>query len=118
MRYAAIARMIGMSLLLARVSSCQVDERCPSVAYEQNPKLLSSLEPVKAAARSEGCSGRLLFRLTVTEVGSVHDPVITYSKQCTDANKIKDEIRKLRFCPAVRYSRYTAREVNFDVQTE
>jgi hypothetical protein len=105
-----------MAFLLAPVCSSQIDERCPSTALERGPKLLGSLNPLKTAARKAGYEGRLLFGLSVTDTGSVRDPVVKNPTQFTDSDKIKDEIVRLRFCPAVRYSRYTEVQVQFDIQ--
>lgn len=106
-----------MAFLLASVCSSQIDERCPSAAHEQGPRLLSSFEPLRDTARNEVYDGRLLFRLTVTETGSVRDPVVKHPAQFIASAGIKDEITKLRFCPAVKYSRYTEVQVEFDIQT-
>src|SRR5262245_7795893 len=102
MQPTALARTLSIALLLAPLCSSQIDERCPSTALERGPNRLGSLDPLKAAARNEGYQGRLLFRLTVTEMGSVRDPEVKYPAQLSDSDKIKDEIVKLRFCPAVR----------------
>jgi hypothetical protein len=105
-----------VAFLVASVCSAQIDERCPSTARDRGPKLLSSLNSLKDTARNEGHQGRLLFRLTVTETGGVRDPVVTYPAQFTGSENIKGEILKLRFCPAVRYSRYTEVEIKFDIE--
>ena len=105
-----------MAFLFAPVCLSQVDEGCPGTDLERGPKLLSSLEPLKNAAREEGYQGRLVFRVTVTETGSVVDPVIERPSQSTGSERITTEIFKLRFCPAVRSSRYAAVRATFDVQ--
>jgi len=116
MRPKVLLRTTLMAFLVASVCSSQIDERCPSTARDRGPKLLSNLNSLKDTARSEGYRGRLLFRLTVTETGGVRDPVVTYPAQLTDSANIKGEILKLRFCPAVRYSRHTEVEIKFDIQ--
>ena len=105
-----------MAFLLKSVCSSQVDERCSGTALDRPPKLLSSLNPLKDTARNEGYQGRLLFRLTVTETGTVRNPEVTRPPQFTDSEKIKNQILKLRFCPAVRYSRYADVRYVFDIK--
>ncbi len=116
MRAAALVRIIGLAFVLASVCSAQVDERCPGTALERGPELLSSLNPLQETVRKEGYQGRLAFRLTVTETGSVRDPIVTHPTQLADSDKIKDEMLKLRFCPAVRYSRYAEVQAEFDIK--
>ena len=105
-----------MAFLLAWVCSSQIDERCPGTALEAGPRLLSSLNPLKDIARKEGYEGRLVFRLTVTETGSIRDPELEHPPQSADSEKVKAEILKLRFCPAVRQSRYAESRATFDIQ--
>lgn len=57
-----------------------------------------------------------MFRLTVTETGSVRDPDVTHPPHLVDSDKVKEQIRKLRFCPAVRYSRYAEVRYSFDIE--
>src|SRR5215213_5792197 len=118
MRPAVMARALSLAFALATVCSSQIDERCPSTALEQGPKLLGSLQALKDAARNEGYDGRLLFRLTVTDTGSVRNLVVKHPEQLIGSDKIKGEIAKLRFCPAVRYSRYAEVQMDFDIQTK
>ena len=116
MRSAALARAASVALFIASVCSSQVDERCPSTAIDHSPKLLSSLNPLKETARNEGYKGRLLFRVTVTETGSSRAPLVKYPAQLAESDKVKSEIVKLRFCPAVRYSQYTECQIEFDIE--
>jgi hypothetical protein len=113
---ADLATRVMLALLLATAGPAQVDERCPGTALDRSPKLLSSLEPLKGAAREEGYRGRLMFGLTVTETGSVRDPEVTYPPQFADSDKIEEHIRQLRFCPAVRHSRYAEVRYTFDIE--
>jgi hypothetical protein len=104
-----------LALLFATAGYSQVDERCPGTALESPPKLLSSLDPLKETARKEGYAGRLVFGLTVTETGRVREPVVTHPPQFVDSDRIKEQIRQLRFCPAVRHSRYAETRYHFDI---
>jgi hypothetical protein len=105
-----------MALLFASLGSSQVDERCPGTALDRPPRLLGSFNPLKDTARKEGYrEGRLVFRLTVTETGNVRDPEITHPPQFSDSEKIKEQILKLHFCPAVRFSRYTEVRYVFEI---
>jgi hypothetical protein len=103
------AKAAFLAFLLAPVGVAHVDERCPGTALERPARLLSSLEPLKKAAREEGYRGRLTFRLTVTETGDVRDPE-------AGSHKIKEQIRQLRFCPTVRHSRYVETQYHFDIE--
>jgi hypothetical protein len=115
MRGLAIVKRICMAYLFVSLFVCQADEGCSGTAYEQGPKIISSLEPLKQVARSEGHS-RLVFRLRVTESGSVRDVIGTYPAHFMDVKKLKEQILNLKFCPAVKYSRYTAADIHFDIQ--
>jgi hypothetical protein len=116
MRYTVIAGTICVLLLpLAPLGISQVKNSCPSTALDHNPKLLSSLEPLRQAVRAEGYSGRLLFRLTVTESGDVRDAVVTYPTDLVGVKSVTESIQHLNFCPAVRYGRYTSQELRFDI---
>lgn len=107
---------VALAFLLASGGAAQIDERCPGTALEAAPRLLSSLNPLKNTARKEGYEVRLVFRLTVTETGSVRDPELDHPPQSADSEKVKAEILKLRFCPAVRQSRYAEIRATFDIQ--
>lgn len=106
-----------LAFLLASVCSAQVDERCPGTALERGPTLLTGLDALKKAAKAEGYEGRLSFRFTVTDTGKVRDPEVKHPPQLVDSSRIKDEIAKLRFCPAVKFSRYVETPAQFDIDT-
>ena len=110
------AALVILAILVAAAGGAQVDPRCPGTAIDRSPGLLSSLEPLKKAARDEGYRGRLTFGLTVTETGGVRDPEVTYPSQFAESDKVKDLIRQLRFCPAVRFSRYAEVRYAFDIE--
>ena len=85
----SLRRALSVVFLAAFVCSSQIDERSPATALERAAKLLSSLDPLKDTARNEGGEGRLVFRLTVTQTGSVRDPIMKYPTQLADSEKIK-----------------------------
>ena len=115
MQFPVIGKTICTAFFLASVSVCQVDQRCPGTAYEQNAKIISSLEPLKQVAHSEGYS-RLVFRLRVTDSGRVQDAIGTYPANFMRVQKLKEQVFDLRFCPAVKYSRFITTDVQFDIQ--
>jgi len=116
MKAATLARMTGMGLVLVSLCASQVDERCSGTAVEKGPTLLSSYEPLKSAARAGTDEKKLTFRLTITETGSVRNVAITYPATLLSSDKVKGEILKLRFCPAVKFSRYAEVKGEFQIQ--
>ena len=111
-------RTLSLALLLAPAVFPQVDERCPGTAFDRGPSLLGSFEPLNAAGRQEGFQGRLSFQLTVTETGTTQDARVTNPTRFDGSVRIKGEIAKLRFCPAVKSSRYREATAKFDIQVE
>jgi hypothetical protein len=111
-----LSRTIVFACALASGCLAQVDERCTGTALDHPPRLLGKWKPVQDAARSRTHERTLVFRLTVTETGSVRDVVIQSPAQLAGADDLKSEILKLRFCPAVRYSRYTETRPEFNIQ--
>jgi hypothetical protein len=89
---------------------------CPEIALEKAPTLISDLEPLKRTVRSTGYSGRIIVTITVTESGSVRDPKIKQPARLASNSKILDQVRALRFCPAVKFSQYTAAPLELSVE--
>ena len=100
-----------------KMRSEAVDERCPGTALERGPSLIGNLDPLKRVVREEGYSGRLVFRITITDTGSVRQTFIV-SPALKDSEKVRTAIEALKFCPAVRHGRYASVQVSFDVQVE
>jgi hypothetical protein len=107
--------MLGVLVSLVVRADSSIGERCPGTALERGPQLISNLNSLKQTVRELGYSGRLTFRLTVAETGSVRDAVVTHPAALKDSSRIHRAISSLKFCPAVRYSRFAAVTVNFDI---
>jgi len=119
MRPAAVFVVCAVLLTGAvKVQSEVVDERCPGTALERGPSLIGNLDPLKRVVREEGYSGRLLFRITITDTGSVRQTVIIGPVALKESEKVRTSIEALKFCPAVRHSRYVSVQVSFEVQVE
>lgn len=100
---------------LAAICDAEVDRQCPSTALERGPSLIGTLDAVKALAYAHGHSGRFSFDVTVTETGTVRDAVVLNPKALDKSEKVREAIGSLKFCPAVRHSRYVSVKVRFEV---
>lgn len=78
--------------------------------------LISGMDQITQVIRDQRYSGRVRFRATITEDGIVTDPVIISPASLKDPQKVRSSLATLKFCPAVRYSRYASVEVNFDTE--
>ena len=78
--------------------------------------LVFSAHGVPKAVRAEAYTGRVVFRLTITDTGEVQDPVITSPARLDNVNAVKDRIREWRFCPAVQVNRYATVKAQFDIE--
>jgi hypothetical protein len=96
----------------------QVDQRCPGTALDRGPVVISGRDQLKKVIHAQGYSGRFNFRATITEDGTVRDPVIMYPASMKDAQTVRTSIESMRFCPAVKYSRYASVNVNFDIEVK
>src|SRR4051794_34847965 len=92
---------ILFALLITAPLAGQVDKPCPSTTYDVAPKLLTSIEPFKRAVCSQNCTGRVVFRLTVSDTGSVSDPKFISPVRLDFMRELKDRIGEWKFCPAV-----------------
>lgn len=106
-------RLSVLAFLLVTACAAQVDERCPGTSLERGPTPLTKWDALKKLVRAEGYKGTLSFQLSITDTGAVRDPKVTHPPQFVDSAKIKDELEKLRFCPAVKFSRYVETPANF-----
>lgn len=107
---------LWIALLAAAAAFCEVDKSCPGTALEHPPKLLGNDDAFRKAVRAEAYTGRVGFRLTITDTGEVQDPVIMSPARLDSVNAVKDRIREWRFCPAVRFNRYAIVKAQFDIE--
>lgn len=115
-RSLAPAVLLWWMLLPGAAWSAHVHESCPGTALERGARLIGNTDDVKRAAREAGFSDELVFRILITEDGSVENAAVIAPKSLQGSPKILRAISELRFCPAVRYSRYAAMTVTFHVQ--
>lgn len=108
MRTAIVLSTLCAGLLIACPDIPEENGPCPGTALEKGPTLISDLEPFKSLVRSAGYRGRIILTVTVTESGSVRHPEIKQPARLNTDKRVLKQVRALRFCPAVKYSRYTA----------
>lgn len=108
--------LLAWLLLPGGAWSAEIHDSCPGTALERGPRLIGNTDRVRRAAREAGFSDQLVFRVLITEDGTVENPTVIAPKSLQRSPKILRAISELRFCPAVRYSRYAAVTVTLHVQ--
>lgn len=108
--------VILTSLMIATSLVAQVDESCPSTAYEAFPKLLTSFEPFKEAVRTQRYTGRVVIELMMSDTGTVSDPRIISPVRLNFVKVIKERILEWKFCPAVLLGRYNGGKMRLEVE--
>ena len=73
---------------------------------------------MKQAAKEEGYSGHLVFRVSVSQTGQVAEIVLQSPDVLRKSDRVREAIRSLMFCPAVKFSQYTSSTINFDVKVD
>jgi hypothetical protein len=96
----------------------EVDQQCPGTALDRGPVLISGMDQLKRVIREQGFSGRVKFRATITEDGTIEQPVIMHPASMKGSQTVRSSIEGIRFCPVVRYSRYASVTVNFDIEVK
>lgn len=80
--------------------------------------MISSLDALRQVVGEERYSGRLTFRATITDTGFLRNAVVISPASLKESKKLRSSIEALKFCPAVRHSRYSSETVNFNIAVE